>query len=251
MTTVAIVEDNDTVRQTLSRWIDTSTEFRCACTCATGKEALVEIPRHRPAIVLMDIKLPGESGITCTARLKERLPDLQVIMVTVYKDHQSIFQALKAGACGYVLKRSTRQQILQAIAEVRSGGAAMTGEIARRVIEVFQQHGPSATGKAALSRRENEVLELLSQGMANKQIADSLGISYETVCVHLRRIYEKLHVRSRTEAVIKYLRNQTPPFHQLTELAMAGLPRPCEEQDDYQLASPDSSPGSEACSVRD
>jgi DNA-binding NarL/FixJ family response regulator len=199
------------VRETLRRWIDATPPYHCVAACSTGKEALAELPRHRPDVVLMDIHLPGESGIVCTARLREALPDLQVIMLTVYKDHDMIFQALRAGACGYLLKRSSREEILRAIAEVQSGGAAMSSEIARRVIDVFRQQSKTAPAEEApLSPRENEVLDLLAKGMANKHIADNLGISYETVCVHLRRIYKKLHVRSRTEAVIKHLQSRTP-----------------------------------------
>jgi DNA-binding NarL/FixJ family response regulator len=205
MIPIALVEDDETVRETLRQWIDCSAEYRCVCACGTGKEALSEIPRHKPAVVLMDIHLPGESGITCTARLKEKLPNLHVIIVTVYKDHDLIFQALRAGACGYLLKRSGREEILRAINEVLAGGAPMTGEIARRVIEVFHPKPPVVADATSMSPRESEVLELLSCGMSNKQIAARLGISYETVCVHLRRIYDKLHVRSRTEAVIKHL----------------------------------------------
>lgn len=211
MTTVGIVEDNENLRQTLGRWIDATPEFRCVCACATGEEALAQIPQQKPDVVLMDIRLPGESGITCTARLKEQIPSLQVIILTLYKDHDLIFQALKAGACGYLLKRSSRPEIMRAITEVREGGAPMTGEIARRVVELFQQPAPAAAPAVRVSPREQDVLELLAQGLSNKQIADQLGISYETVCVHLRRIYEKLHVRSRTEAVIKHLQAQRPP----------------------------------------
>jgi DNA-binding NarL/FixJ family response regulator len=204
MIPIAVVEDHDNVREALSRWIDSSPEYRCVCACSTGKEALVEIPRHAPVVVLMDIHLPGESGITCTLRLKEKMPGLHVMMVTAYKDHDLIFQALRAGACGYLLKRSSREEILRAIGEVLAGGAPMTGEIARRVIEMFHRPQPLADA-VVVSPRENEVLELLSHGLSNKQIAAQLGISYETVCVHLRRVYDKLHVRSRTEAVIKHL----------------------------------------------
>ncbi len=206
-TTVAIVEDNATVRQTLQKWIDASDDYKCICACTTVKEAVQEIPKRRPDVVLMDLQLPGESGIEGTAKLKERLPDLQVIVVTVYKDHDRIFNALKAGACGYLLKRSSREEILDAIAEVRRGGAPMTGEIARRVVQAFQQ-APKHKAAAELSSRECEVLEALSKGMANKEIASQLGISTETVCVHLRHIYEKLHVHSRTEAVVKYLESK-------------------------------------------
>ena len=209
MISVAIIEDNGAVRQTLSKWIDSSPDCRCVCACTTGKEALVEIPRHRPDVALMDIHLPGESGITCTRLLKERSPELQVIILTVYNDHDMIFQALRAGACGYLLKRSSREEILRAIIEVRAGGSPMTGEIARRVVEVFQRPAAASADSVNVSPRENEVLELLSKGMSNKQIAARLGISYETVCVHLRRIYEKLHVCSRTEAVIKHLHSRS------------------------------------------
>ena len=219
MIPVAIVEDNETVRQTLCKWVDSSPEYRCVCACGTGKEALTEIPRREPAIVLMDIHLPGESGIACTARLKEKMPGLHVIMVTVYKDHDLIFQALRAGACGYLLKRAGREEILRAIAEVLSGGAPMTGEIARRVIEVFHQPAPRRADAAAMSPRETEVLELLARGLSNKQIAAYLGIGYETVCVHLRRVYDKLHVRSRTEAVIKHLQARS------AAQAVLGCPR--------------------------
>ena len=209
MITVAIVEDNETVRQTLTKWIGAEEGMYCACACSTGKEAMLHLPRIRPDVVLMDIHLPGESGIACTTRIREKLPDTQVIIVTVYRDAETIFQALKAGACGYLLKRSSREEIIRAIHEVRAGGAPMSGEIARRVIEAFRQPSPSPTSAGDVSPREREVLELLSRGMSNKQIAAELGISYETVCVHLRRVYEKLHVRSRTEAVIKFLGRQS------------------------------------------
>jgi DNA-binding NarL/FixJ family response regulator len=203
MTTIAIVEDNDTVRQTLQEWIDSAPGCRCACACATSKEALANLPRHRPDVVLMDIHLPGgESGIACTARLKELLPNLQVIILTVYKDHDLILQALQAGACGYLLKRSSREEILRAVAEVQTGGAPMTGEIARMLVETFQK--PAGQPADTLSPREMEVLMLVAQGLTNKEIAGQLSLSFDTVRNHLRHIYEKLHVRCRTEAVMKY-----------------------------------------------
>ena len=204
MISVAIVEDNKTVRQTLNELIDATPGFRCVCTCGTAKEAMVEIPKACPQVVLMDIHMPGESGISCTARLKERMPGLHIIILTVYKDIEQIFRALKAGASGYLLKRASTAEILSAIADVCSGGAPMTGEIARLVVQSFQT--PSASSIQSLSRREMEILELLAEGLANKEIAARLGISSETVRTHLGHIYEKLHVQGRTEAVTKYLK---------------------------------------------
>jgi DNA-binding NarL/FixJ family response regulator len=207
MTPIGVVESNETVRETLSEWIDSCPEYQCVCACATGKEALSEIPRHRPAVVLMGTHVSGESGVTCTALLKEKLPDLHIIMVSACKEHDLIFQALRAGACGYLLKEAGREEIMRGIAEVLSGGAPMSGEVARRVIEVFR-HPVPLVELAVLSRREREVLDLLAVGLSNKQIAAHLGISYETVCVHLRRLYEKLQVRSRTAAVIKHFQTR-------------------------------------------
>ena len=212
MTNVAIVEDNATLRKYLAEMIGNTPGQRCVCTCASAEEAVVEIPAHKPDVVLMDIHLPGESGIACTARLREKMPDLQVIMLTVYKDIKMIFQALKAGACGYVLKRSDDQEILDAIAEVRAGGAPMTSEIARMVVRSFMEppSAPDPAGTDQLSARELEILALVAEGCPNKEIASRLSISSGTVRTHLMHIYEKLHVRCRTEAAAKYLRAQPP-----------------------------------------
>jgi DNA-binding NarL/FixJ family response regulator len=206
--TVAIVEDNEGLRRNLIRLVERTPELRHVGDWPNGETALPELERLRPQIVLMDINLPGMSGIECTARLKSSCPETQVIMVTVYEDTENIFRALKAGACGYVLKRAYSAEILEAIAEVRSGGAPMTSEIARRLVEAFRE--PLATGAEELSARETEILDLLARGFANKEIGAQLNISYLTVRVHLRRIYEKLHVRSRTEALLKYLRSRPP-----------------------------------------
>ncbi len=206
MTNIAIVEDNETVRLMLRELVEATPRLRCVGAFATAKEALTEIPKLRPEVVLMDIHLPGESGITCTARLKAKQPDLQVIILTVYKDIELIFQALKAGACGYLLKRAPKEDIQRAIAEVRSGGAPMTGEIARLVVQSFQSAPASGIEKQGLSPRELEILAMLSEGITNKEIAVRLGISAETVRTHLGHIYEKLHVQGRTEAVTKYLK---------------------------------------------
>lgn len=205
MTKVAIVEDNPTIRSTFRQWIDAAPDLRCVCACSSAEQALAEIPRLNPDVVLMDIHLPpGETGIACTAQLKEKLPNVQVIIVTVYRNHELIFQALEAGACGYLLKRSSPEELLKAINEVRSGGAPMTGEIARMLVEAFQKKPGNKSGQE-LTEREEEILVLLAEGLSNKEIADRVNISYDTVRAHLRHIYEKLHVRGRTEAVKKYL----------------------------------------------
>ena len=211
MTKVAIVEDNATLRQYLAELIGSTPGHRCVCACASAEEAFEKIPAARPNVVLMDIHLPGESGIACTAQLRQKLPDLQVIMLTVYKDIKVIFQALKAGACGYVLKRSDEKEILDAIAEVRAGGAPMTSEIARMVVRSFMEAPKAAEpdGTEQLSERELEILALLAEGFANKEIATRLNISSATVRTHLMHIYEKLHVRCRTEAAAKYLRSKS------------------------------------------
>jgi DNA-binding NarL/FixJ family response regulator len=153
---------------------------------------------------MMDIHLPNLSGIECTARLKQQLPGLAVLMITVYEDETRIFQALKAGASGYILKRSHPGEIVQAIAEVLAGGAPMTSSIARKVVESFRDQGTPAAADRGLSRREREVLQALARGLANKEIADELNINIETVRWHLKQIYEKLHVHGRTEAAVKW-----------------------------------------------
>jgi DNA-binding NarL/FixJ family response regulator len=205
MTTVAIVEDNAVMRNSFRQWIEAAPGLRCVAACGSAEEAIVEIPRLKPDVVLMDVHLPGESGVACTARLKEALPKLQVIILTVYRNQELIFQALQAGACGYLLKRASPRQLLDAIAEVRSGGAPMTGEIARMVVEAFQKKPPGHSTAEGLTPREAEILSLLSEGLSNKEIADRVSISYDTVRAHLRHIYEKLHVRGRTEAVKLFL----------------------------------------------
>ena len=205
MTKIAVIEDNDTMRKILVELINDTRGYRCVCACSTSKEALTEVPKHQPDVALMDIHLPDGSGIACTARLTEAMPDLQVIMVTVYKDPELILQALKAGACGYILKRLRPEEIIQAIAEVRAGGAPMTSEIARMLVRSFRT--PSAQPNVQnLTARESEMLMLLAKGLSNKEIADHANISSGTVRNHLEHIFKKLHVRCRTEAAAKYLR---------------------------------------------
>jgi len=205
MITIAIVEDNPDIRFTLTEWVNAAPGYQCVCACPNAETALKEIPRLRPNVVLMDIRMPGESGIACTARLKSMLPDLLVIILTVYRDRELLFRALKAGASGYLLKRSTPDEVLNAIAEVCSGGAPMTGEIARMVVETFRSPPAENSAQTELSERETEILSLVSKGLGNKEIGSKLDISYYTVRAHLRRIYEKLHVRCRAEAVSKLL----------------------------------------------
>jgi DNA-binding NarL/FixJ family response regulator len=204
MTTVAIVEDNPNIRRSLREWVDSAPGYKCTCDCGNAETALKEVPRLKPDVVLMDIHLPGESGIACTARLKSIMPELQVIVVTVYRDRDLLFQALKAGASGYLLKRSSPEELLRAISEVQSGGAPMTGEIARMVVETFKRPLTEAYPTSELSAREMEILDLVAKGLTNKEIGPKLNISYDTVRAHLRNIYERLHVRCRAEAVMKY-----------------------------------------------
>lgn len=205
MITVAIVEDNAGLGATLRKVVESTPDCQCVGVWKSGEEALTKIPAFQPEVVLMDINLPGMSGIEATARLKRDLPNLLVIMVTVYREHDKIFDALKAGACGYLLKRATPAEVRQAILDVRAGGAPMSSEIARRVVETFHRPpAPATEEQVHLSKRETEILELLTKGLANKEIADRVSLSIETVRVHLRRIYDKLHVHSRTEAAMKY-----------------------------------------------
>jgi DNA-binding NarL/FixJ family response regulator len=214
MTTIAIVEDNPGLGASLRRIVERAPECRCVGVWRSGDEAIAKVPAFRPDVVLMDIHMPGISGIEATRRLKAELPELLVIMVTVYADHDKIFDALKAGACGYLLKCSTPEEVRQAIVDVRKGGAPMSPEIARRVVEAFHQPLPKEAEAMKLSRRETELLDLLSAGLSNKEIADRMCLSVETVRHYLKRIYEKLHVRSRTEAALKYRAaagSQIPP----------------------------------------
>ena len=209
MTRIAIVEDNKVIRESLMEFVQADPECCCVCACATAEEALETIPRHQPEIVLMDIQLPKLSGIECTAQLKRLLPSLHIIMVTVYEDTERIFRALRAGACGYLLKRCTPEELMSAVREVRQGGAPMSRDIARKVIDSFQEPPATAANVEGLSPREHEILELLAQGFPNKEIAHHVGISDGTVRWHLRHVYDKLHVRSRTEAALKFRSSKT------------------------------------------
>jgi len=206
MHTVAIVEDNAHLRELLARQLQRCHALTCCGAYADAEQALREIPRRKPAIVLMDIKLPGMDGIECTRQLRKALPNLNIVMLTEHGDSDLIFEALKAGANGYLLrKHTTSDQIEQALAEVMAGGSPMTPHIARKVVNYFQQLG-NAPGLEKLTSREKQVLACLVEGWLYKEIAHRLGISLDTTRKHLCNIYRKLQVSSRTEAVVKYLR---------------------------------------------
>lgn len=204
MIKVAIIEDDRTTREGLETLINLAPGHRCVCTCATAEEGLRLLPSHAPEVVLMDIQLPRMSGIECVAQLKELLPAVQVVMVTVYEDPDRIFRALRAGASGYILKRSTPEQVLNAIRDVQQGGVPMSSEIARKVLAHFQEQETASANVAKLSAREREVLDLVICGLSNKEIVDRLCITLESVRWHLRNIYQKLHVHSRTEVLVKF-----------------------------------------------
>ena len=202
---VSIVEDNDKLRGTLARVLNRAEGFRCVSQYGSAEDALKELPNVKPEVVLMDINLPGMNGVECVRQLKPLLPGTQVMMLTVYEDTENIFNALAAGANGYMLKRTSTKELIEAIHEVKRGGSPMTMHIARKVVQSFQKSAP-AQATENLSEREQQVLDLLSQGLIYKEISDKLGIGYETVHTYIRRVYEKLQVRTRTEAVAKFLR---------------------------------------------
>lgn len=205
ITNVAIVEDDTILRNSLAKLLGGTRGVRCLAACATAEDALEKLPGLKPNVVLMDLNLPQMSGIECIRRLKELLPTTPVIVLTVYEDSEHIFRALKAGACGYLLKRSEPEEVLDAIKDAYEGGSPMSSQIARRVVLSF--HEPAkGSDQVCLTERENEILSFLSKGFANKEIADKMNISVPTVRTHLRHIYEKLHVRSRTEAILKFLK---------------------------------------------
>jgi DNA-binding NarL/FixJ family response regulator len=204
MISVALVEDNAGLRHSLELLLEHASGLRCAGVYADAEEALRELPKQAADVVLMDINLPGMSGIECTRRLREAVPAARVIIITVYRDNESIFKALRAGAFGYLLKRATPDEIIRAIHDVHQGGAPMSGEVARKVVEAFQPPAPRGDEAEGLSTREREVLDLLAQGRLDKEIAASLNLSLPTVRFHLKHIYEKLHVRTRVEAALKH-----------------------------------------------
>ena len=212
---VSIVEDDPQVRSSLAKLIDGSPGYRCVSRHGSAEDALLEIPKVKPEVVLMDINLPGLNGVECVRRLKPQLPGAQMIMLTVYQNTEHIFNALAAGATGYMLKQTPPAELLQAIKEVHGGGSPMSSHIARKIVQSFQHTATASAEAESLSPREAEVLELLAKGFLYKEIAEQMKVSYATVHTHIRHIYEKLHVRSRTEAVAKHL-GQNRPRHELT-----------------------------------
>ncbi len=202
---VSNVEDDPRVRGGLARLVDSSPACRCVSRHETGEQGLAEIPDIKPDVVLMDINLPGMSGVECVRRLKPLVPATQIIMLTVYQNAENIFNALAAGATGYLLKQTPPAELLTAIEEVHAGGSPMSSHIARKIVQSFQRPVTPAVEGQTLTPRETEVLELLAKGFLYKEIAGMTQLTYATVHTHIRHIYEKLHVRSRTEAVAKHL----------------------------------------------
>ena len=202
---VGIVEDDCSVRENLALLIDSAPGFSCVAACASAEEALKRLFDAGPDVVLMDIHLPGQSGIECVARLRRLLPQTQVIMLTVEEDSERVFESLKAGAAGYLVKHVSPEEILEAVAGVHRGGAPMSSHIARMVVTAFRQPPRSGGADESLTAREEDILRLLAKGNRSKEIADQLNIGSGTVNTHVRHIYEKLHVRSRAEAVARYV----------------------------------------------
>ena len=202
---VSIVEDNRGTRESLQEILDRVPTLRCVGVHPNGEEALREIPKEQPDVVLMDINLPGMNGIECVARLKEQLPKTQVLMLTTYEESDLIFDSLRKGASGYLLKNMPPSELIQAIEQVQAGGSPMSMQIARKVVNHFQKIRTPQSDMERLTKREQEILALLAKGFLYKEIADQLTISLSTVRAHLHTVYEKLHVQSRTEAVVKFL----------------------------------------------
>ena len=202
---IALVEDKRETREYLREFIESATGFACVGAYPNCEAALRELRGADTDVVLMDLNLPGADGVKCTTELKRKYPSLKIVVLTVYEDANRIFEALKSGADGYLLKKTDPEELLASVREVMKGGAPMSSEVAARVVSYFHQKGKAHSDTESLSPREFEVLSLLATGQLYKEIADKLGISYETVNYHIKNIYQKLHVRSRSEAVAKFL----------------------------------------------
>jgi DNA-binding NarL/FixJ family response regulator len=201
--TLAIVEDLDEVRDGLNNFISLSSDFKVLGTFRTAEEALNDIPKLKPDIVIMDINLPGINGIECIKQVKDKSPGTQFMMFTVYENDEKVFEALKAGASGYLLKNTGLVQLIESLKELYKGGSPMSANIARKLVTVFREKEKDAIAVQILSPRENEILQLLTKGLLYKEIASQLSISVATVRQHIHHIYEKLHVQNRTEAINK------------------------------------------------
>jgi len=200
---VAIVEDDPRWRSNLERLLGETEGLECVGSYPSGEAAVADLPRRAPQVVLMDINLPKMSGVECTRQLRALLPEVQIVMLTVYDDSDRIFQALQMGANGYLLKRASADEILQAIQDVHRGGAPMSAYIARKVVQSFLQQPPPTRPDEVLSKRESEVLGYVSRGYSDKEVAEALGLTPATVRSYLKTIYGKLHVHSRTQAIAK------------------------------------------------
>jgi len=207
---LSIVEDVRDTRENLAALL-TGAGFRCLGTYPTGEAALLGIPAQKPEVALVDIRLPGMSGIECVAKLRAQLPELAILMLTMYEESELIFNSLRAGARGYILKKAPPSELFHAIEQVHAGGAPMSMQIARKVVDHFCRTQPPASETEKLTEREHEVLTLLAKGYLVKEIADQLGISAGTVRTHLKKIYEKLHVHSRTQAAVLFSSGQNFP----------------------------------------
>ena len=205
---VALVEDQPKARENWTRLISSFPDFDCVCSCVSAEEALTVIPPKNPDVVLMDIFLPRMSGIECLARLKAKLPEVQIVILTAMDNQELLFMALKAGADGYLLKRTKPADLRSALLDVLNGGVPMTSQIARRLIASFRTNTESKDESLKLSLREEQILQLVSRGHSNKLIADKLSMSFETVCTHLKRVFKKMHVNSRTEAAMRYINSR-------------------------------------------
>lgn len=210
--TVCIVEDDPGLRESIGGFIDASPGFKCLGAYGSAEEALENLPQAHPQIAIIDINLPGMNGIECVKKLSQKMPKLQIMMLTVYEDTNQVFDALAAGACGYLLKGTRPEKLLEAIIEIHEGGSPMTSHIARKVVQAFKPSRNTAEVNTHLSEREQQVLELLSQGCAYKEIAAQMDLHLGTIRTYVQRIYDKLHVQCRTEAVVKYL-GSSPASH--------------------------------------
>ena len=202
--TVSIIEDDASVRQILTGWIDTAKGFHCLSAYGSAESAVASLPQEAPDILLVDINLPGMNGIECVCRLKPLIPKTQFLMLTVYADTDHIFDALAAGASGYLLKETGCEELIASLKLTHKGGAAMTSQIARKVVQSFHQPQPENPEPQGLTPREQAVLKLLARGDYYKEIAESLGVSVNTIATHVHNIYKKLHVRTRARAIAKY-----------------------------------------------